>query len=71
MSKKASGPKAEQLRAELVQLDRDIRGTRDALQAMRARRAGLRARLSEARARERRDEADAAPDENRDTGGEG
>ena len=64
-------PTAAQLRAELVQAVRDIRGTRQTLQAMRARRAELRDRLREARVAERRQAADAAPDVNRDVGGEG
>ena len=71
MSKKASRPSAQQLHAELVQMDRDIRGMREALKTMRARRAVQRHRLTEARTAERRAAADFAPDENRDVGGEG
>ena len=36
MSKKASRPTAQQLHAELVQIDRDIHGLREALKTLRA-----------------------------------
>ena len=71
MSKQAPRPSAQQLHAELVQIDRAIHGMREALQTMRARRAMQRARLTEVRAVERMEAADFAPDENRDVGGEG
>ncbi|HVS35901.1 MAG TPA: hypothetical protein VMS17_09985 [Gemmataceae bacterium] len=71
MSKKPSRTSARQLHAELVQMDRDIHGLREALQTMRARRAVVRARLTEARSAERQEAAGFAPDENRGVGGEG
>jgi hypothetical protein len=71
VSKKTPRPTAEQLRAELVQVNRDILGTRRTLQSMRDRRADLRVRLREARAVERWEAADSGPDENLDVGGEG
>ncbi len=42
VSKKASATTAERLRAELVQLDRDIQGVRGTLQSMRVRRTRIR-----------------------------
>jgi uncharacterized coiled-coil DUF342 family protein len=71
MGRNESRLTAEQLRAQLVQANRDIRGVRQNLQLLRARRTDLRARLTEARAAERLDAAAQAPDENRDVGGEG
>jgi hypothetical protein len=70
MSQDQSSPTAEHLCAQLVQANREIRGLRETLISMRARRADLRDRLKEARAAGRREAADSAPDLNRDVGGE-
>jgi hypothetical protein len=71
MRQDTSSPAAEQLRAELVQTNRDICGMRQALQTMRVRRADLRDKLRTARAAVRGNAADPAADVNRDVGGEG
>ncbi|HVS40457.1 MAG TPA: hypothetical protein VMS17_33175 [Gemmataceae bacterium] len=71
MSHDQSSPIADELCAQLVQANRDIRGLRETLISMRTLRADLRDRLRQTRAAARRQAANSAPDLNRDVGGEG